>query len=526
MSLMPQGGFTFRQFRWPKFTGGLTFTQAQASDCVAFSNIDMQRDQYVRPRKGIKRLNAAGALGADQVMGLALLSAGTTPTEMARALLMVAKKGATFYYTDAAQIAHGATATFSSFTVPAAPTGFSYVYMDSAALSSGTTVAVMCHDSWPGIVTWDGHAAAATTAASSPPSTTLCAHSDGRIYAVPVSDPMSIRFSETEDPTSWPVANAIGITTQYGPIKRLVSLTDRILIFCENGLLSLQGDPTTQPYISIVHPSVGCTFPGSVSVFGNTIAFLHGGFLYQYSGGASLLSDALRGIGESAWAVAETGFAGALSPFHYLLHMDTTLSSVPVARCFVYERLRYGQWSAWSYSGSSAIGATPTNFSCALWVGYRLNGFVLDGGDGNLYNQEVYQRSDLETLSGVKPGDALSVGTDADGVPVKVTLQTRMEGMNDDLLVKVWRRLQVLGTGTNVTARLYLYDSAGNVRTVTLATAAAMPLDLSVPAVDGSSTSPPAEFTQIQVVLDGDNIVVKDMILDWRPSRYSLLNYS
>lgn len=527
MAVVPQGGFAYRQFRWPKFTGGLTFTQAQASDCVGFTNIDMQRDQFVRARKGIKRLNAAGAIGSAKVMGLSILSAGDTPVRQSRALLLVAKNSTTFYYTDIKTVARGGLATFSSFTVPAAPSGTQHVFMDAATNASGDSLIVMAHTNWAGgIVVWDGFSATASYGTGSPASTTLCAHTDGRIYSVPVSDQMSIRFSETDNPNSWPAANAIGITTQYGPIVRLVSLTDRILIFCQNGLLSLQGDPVTQPYVSIVHPSIGCSFPASLAVFGNTLVFMHGDNLYQYSGGASLLSDALRGIGVDLSSGPSLQVAGSLSPFHYMLHANTTASPTATARCLMYERIRYGQWSYWAYGSTTGFGSTVSDMASVLWCGYNLNGFVLDGGDGNLYNQEIYMRPDQVTVSGAVPGDVLTVGTDADSINVSATLLTRMEGLGDDLLVKSWRRLQILGTGTNVTCKLQLYDSAQNVQIVTMATGATMPLDLSVPAADGSATAPPTEFTQIQVLLAGDNLLVKDMVLDWRPSRYSLLTYS
>lgn len=523
MAVTPQGGFSYRQFRWPKFTGGLTFTQAQASDCVAFNNIDMQRDQYVRTRKGIKRLNAAGALGSAKIMGLSILSVGDTPARQQRALLIAAKNSTTFYYTDIKTVSRGSVATFSSFTVPAAPTGVQYVYMDATTNTSGASLLVMAHANWAGgIVVWDGFSAAASYATGSPVSTTLCAHTDGRIYSVPVSDQMSLRFSETDNPNSWPVANAIGITSQYGPIQRIVSLTDRILIFCRNGLLSLQGDPVTQPYISIVHPSIGCSFPASLSVFGNTLVFVHEGLVYQYSGGASLLSDAIRGLPLDP----STGVAGSLSPFHYMIHAPTVASPTNTARCFMYERVRYGQWSYWAYGSATAIASAVSDMASVLWCGYDLNGFILDGKDGNLYNQEIYYQIDQAAVSGAIPGDVLTVGKDADNVNVSSVLLTRMEGLGDDLLVKSWRRVQVLGTGTNVSCKLQLYDSAQNVQVVTMATGATMPLDLSVPAADGSSTAPPTEFTQIQVLLSGEDLLVKDLIIEWRPSRYSLLNYT
>lgn len=528
MAVVPQGGFTFRQYRWPKFSGGFTFTQAQPSDCVTFNNIDMQRDQHVRARKGIKRLNVAGALGSAKVMGLAILAAGNTPVLMSKRRLIVAKADKTFYHANLTDNIPNPTIPFSSFTVPDAPTGSAYVYMDAISGTGGATSLVMSHASWTGgLVLWDGSAAAATYATGSPQSTTVCVHSDGRVYAVPNADSLSLRFSESDNPNSWPVANAIGITAQYGPIQRLVSLTDRLLIFCKDGLLSLQGDPTTQPYVSVVHPSIGCEFPSTVSVFGNTIVFLHGGYLYQYSGGASLLSDALRGIGlKPELPQQDVPRAGALSPFHYMLHFSTTTSPTTLPFSLVYERVRYGQWAVWSYDKTSAIGSTPSDLGCVVWAGGGVNAFVLDGGDGNLYHQGIYLYSDQGTVGGVAPGDLLVGGTDADGVNVRVSLQTRMEGLGDDLMVKTWRRLQVLGSGTNATCKLYLYDSTGTFRTITLASGATLPLDLNTPAADGSSTAPPTEFTQIQVSLEADNLVLKDMLLDWRPSRYSLLNYT
>ena len=190
MAIVPQSGFAFRQYRWPKFTGGLTFTQAQPSDCVQFMNIEMERDQYVRPRKGIKRLHAAGALGSGQVVGMGIVAAGKTPNDMLRSLLVVAKRGTTFYYTDLRQ---PSPLTFSSFTVPLDPSDPTYVFMDTATNDAGEGIVVMASTTWPSLAMWDGVSAAATYIADSPASLTLCSHTDGRVYAVPETDLLSLR---------------------------------------------------------------------------------------------------------------------------------------------------------------------------------------------------------------------------------------------------------------------------------------------------------------------------------------------
>lgn len=551
MSVAPQN-FNFRSHRMSKFTGGLTFTQAQPSDCVQFMNVDMQRDQYVRARRGIYRLNSSTNWDAGEMWGLGVaFSSHTNDTSIpVTPYILAAKTGNKIYYINAryAKPAVGGTSNFSFFTIPTPLalnnsdfTKNTNVQFETAYKLDGSTVVIMAHPSWEHLLMWQRNdnlpSAAATSITDSPSGNLLALHTDNRLYVVSTSDHNMLIFSDPGDPTSWPTANKLAVTTKYGEIKALQSAADRLLMFCENGIISMQGDPTSQPYVAILHPQVGCTDHGNVSMYGNSSVFNHFGGVYDFSGGVNLVSDSVRGMisAPTNGLLTNVGGWGALSPYHYISRGNETTSGQPnkPPSLMVYERLRYGHWSMWTYPTTTAIGTTPTIRPLVLWVDHSINAFILNGGDGNLYVQEMWMSGNsgvgppVPPSPTTNPGDSFSKNSmvDSTAIPVYVSLISRMEGQQDDLLVKTWRRLQILGEGTNVTVKLNLYDSTNTVKTITIATNASLPADFSAPSVDGGDTSPPTEYVQFQLEISGNQLVVKDILLDWRPSRYGLLNY-
>lgn len=504
--------FSFRPYTFPPMTGGLTFTQATDSDVLVLDNAEILRDKFVRARRGANISHTAGALGSGKILGLDVCVAGNS------GYLIIAKQGTTFYAVPASTISGSGTFTgaITPFTVPTAPTpsgDFWAVRMATVTYTNSTPCVYMCHPSWNKIVKWTG-AGAATEVAASPQATDIVFHSDNRVWAL-TNNRTHLKWSDPGTPESWPTTNDIALSSAYGQVSALLSFPDRILLFCARGILSVTGDPDADNLrINVEHPTIGLNNPYTLSNFGNTAMFCYEGNAYQFSGTVSLVSDAIR----DKFGIDGSG-AAALGEYGYLIRVPAVTAPSGTSSYF-FDRVRYGFWSQWKYPVSAGLGAANPYPS----IKYFKNNYYLAGGDGNVYAQACWGQSLQE--SDTPYSQRLPQIPDAPGTAVSVSVMTRAVDFGDDLLTKAWRAVQVYGFGENVNITLTLYDSAGVSHNITLATGATLPCEINTPAVDGTSASPYTEFNEAQLTITGDYLLLKKIIIWWRPVRFGQISYA
>ena len=514
MAVVPIPDTSWRGNRFPRLTGGWHTNPTQDTDCAVYENVEMLRDQYVRCRKGSSRVNRT-SLGTGQVIGL---GNQTLPTSTGSTnYLIVAKEGTTFYWSDptTAQMRAG-TADFSSFTVPEIKDTDSedrVQFIGAGSDGTGPDRIFMAHPKWAHIVAWAGSGEAVATYVSASPQCRYVAALNNRIYASDL-DGSTIWFSDTGDAYTWPSESNIVVSSNYGDIRGLVTVENRLFIFCARGILYMEGDPEDNFFVGVAHPDIG--LDGRAGQYGNTVMFRNRGNFYQFSGtgGVTLASDAIRG------ALRDSRYSVVTGPFHMFAYRSAQSLTDPeqYARIYVYDRVRFGQWIQWVYPPSTSLGGAVTAHSRMTSRG---NGVVVNGGDGNVYYQEIWDGDD--STPGVRKPQ------DHPGVPVRARVHTRRSDLADALAHKQWRRLSVYGSGERVRIALLLSDNRGTDTEVVMAAPAeevSLPAQFTTPPNDGSATAAPTGFHYVQVRVEGDYLMLQDMTLDYRPLRYTLQDFA
>lgn len=518
--------FSFRPYVFPPFTGGFTFTQGTDAECVQFTNIDMMRDKFVRPRRGVQLCHPAGALGAGQFAGLSVCPVGSLSTPLRNFLIMPKMGSTTFYYTDI-NLWTGVAAGFSTINTatlpqappaapPASPMDVNVVQIVPASDSAGNSIVLMAHGSWPKIVKWDGTAAPATNIAASPITPYIVYHTDNRVWAIS-QDRKNLRCSEPGDVDAWPASNDIGVTGAFGAIMALYSAPDKLIIFCRFGILSLTGNIDEDNIrVNIEHPNIGLTSPTSLAYFGNTAFFTFQGSVYQYSGTVSLVSDAIR-----TYLGSSPRYPAALCDLSYVVRVPTTSGTGSTA--IVFDRAYFGTWKKWVYPSTSGIGSGVNTNPAVVFYGQN---YFMAGADGNIYSQEHWNITNAGSGGPVSPDPPFATVPDYNSSAVSVTLETKAVDMGDDLLTKAWRTVRLYGYGTNVSVTLTLFDSVGNSTAISMLTNGSLPCELNTPSVDGTSASPVTEFNRASLTVTGNYLVIKKAEIWWRPVRYGQISYS
>lgn len=496
--------FSWRRSKMPALTGGLTFTQNGDKDAVLFDNVEMLRDQYIRPRSGY-RLGVT--LGGAQVLGMALASAAPSGTASDNWLVMAC--------TDALYVllltnALAGNYTPTKVTWATAPGGTNAVDITGGYDASDNAYVIMACADWTGLQSWDGTSGSTAAIAGSPASAIVHFHDDKRVYAVPPNK-NALSVSDIATPTSWPSANLLGISSSYGRVRRMASQAGNLLLLCEKGIQYLTGDPTQNPYVGTINPDVGGSSPLSICSYGNDMALYHRGNVYQLVGQLSVLTDALKGI-----LPADNAGMG-LGPFNVLLRPQAT------ADAYMYDRFHYGAWTHYTYS-NGPLSVSPT-FPLVQYVD-ELNTYALNGNDGNVYFQDTWTLRNAQSGTSPPPDTTTSDIADSGGSAVRPRIITRPYDLGDSLLIKIWRCVTAFGYGSNVSLTMNLFDYAGNKHAINMGTGLTLPFEVNTPSVDGTSSSPYTEFAQVQFDISGDYLYLKDLVLEWRPCRYGLLQYS
>lgn len=512
MAIIPIRDRAFKQVPLKLPLRGMSCAPEQEVDAIQFDNWEVQADGVLRSRRGTSLLTTTNTLlGSQPIVGLA---AGVV-NSIDR--LIIAKNGTTFYVINLA--GPPPFSTVSTFTVPYDTLGYAVQF------EFVNNCCYMVCQAWPLMVKWTG-TGDATTVTGSPPYCTVIRWVPPRLYATSNNDAQSrIFFCDKYQPDSWPSANDFATATNFGKITALSRQEDKLLCFTESSLLYMDGDPaaTGQFYVGVAQPDIGCTNPNSISTWGSTgLAFVFQGDVYFYSGSVALMSDAIK------YALFpyknDTGF-GTLTPRYYVYRPGLVASpnqTVPggtsEAFQYVYERLRYGSWSKWTYPPSSDVGALNPYLAIVQYVPYTINGILMAGGDGNIYWQPVWDQATLnpDLIQVTVSGDSSSGSV----VPVTSTVRTKRYDFGSSSKVKELANICLYGSGQNVTLTLNLFDVDRSLTSYTLGTGLTLPFESFI---ENMETCPLQYFSQMQLQVSGDYMALEAIELQMRDQEITLM---
>jgi len=372
----------------------------------------------------------------------------------------------------------------------------------------------MCHKSWPQIVSWTPSASAAVAVANSPANVfCLCVYQGCLVAAIDGTN--SIRYSDPLAPTDWPADSQLDIDTKWGHITNLISLDDKILIFCDKGILYLSGDLLDDPHVGILHPEIGAQ-RRSVAQYGSTVVFLFGQNLYAIDGSVNLLSDSIR---DNLPAEVNTQLA---------VNDDYVFVCPPLhngsgAELYVFEKLRLGFWSRQTYSTHTGVGGENSGYPYApasvKYISNPWDCFAIAGLNGNLYIQPLFDKE-----GAVGATDVSAAGNTS--VPIVSKVETRFLDFGDRILTKKFRRGIIYGTGYDVVVKLTLLDTSKNsTEIIPELSSTTLPCQFTLPVSDGTEASPPTEFQEMSIYVEGKDLFLQQITLDFKSVRYNLLNF-
>lgn len=499
MGVVPVRDQSYRVHSISRFTGGMTFTQQGEDEAEKFENFEMLRDGYLTSRLGIYKANS-NSIGSAAIVGLGNITAGSGQFTIA------AKTGTTWYYRSTVNVF---PASFSSFTVPESPLT-APVRMESVLNTSNASFAVFTNVNFTRLISWDGGAGSASQISGSPANCTFLRHFDGRLYAA--TKGQTIYFSDKGDPFTWPTANVFYVSSVYGGIRGLERYPGMLLILMERAILGLRGDPALGFTLTVLHDRIGCDSEASVSTSGSATAFRFERETYIFSGNVNTITGKLPGMliadgsgsGDNAW--------GTLTPYHYVVRRSRGTGTTQ-SEMLVYDRRFGSSWGLWTYPTTTLIGASHP--AQAIVVAPNLtDGFLLNGGDGNVYFQPMRQHGDFDYSTSL-----VDFSTDDTNINVLSVWRSRKLYMGSSAMVKQWRRIIVGGRGTGALLRTRHWDENGTLYTNTLKSDTNVPFMTDGPTVDGATGR--NTFSAIQLEVVGSNLVIPDVQIHWRPVRFS-----
>lgn len=379
----------------------------------------------------------------------------------------------------------------------------------------GNNALFICHKSWPHIVYWAGQDFTPALPLANSPSAVFCMCTYQNCLMAAIDGTNSIRFSDPANVFNWPADSEISIDTKWGHITNLVSIDDKVLIFCEKGVLYLTGDLLDSPYVGVLHPEIGAQ-RRSAAQYGSNVVFLFGQNLYSIDGAINLLSDSIRDN-------LPTELNTQLAVNDSYVYVCPPLTSGEGADMYVFEKLRLGFWEHQTYSTATGVGGTNSGYASApaevKYISYPWDCFAIAGLNGNLYIQPLFDKDNVVGSNDVTP-DGLST------VPVLSKIESRFLDFSDRILTKKFRRGLIYGEGENIVVKLHLVDNNKNVITVTpTLSSTTLPCQFSLPVSDGTLDSPPTEFQELAFYIEGTNLLLQQVSLEFKSVRYNLLNF-
>lgn len=384
---------------------------------------------------------------------------------------------------------------------------------------------LICNSAWPHIVYWKVNTGAAIALGESPGSVFTMCNFQGCVVAA-IAGTNTIRWSDPGTIETWPADSELTVDLNYGLITNLVGLDDKILIFCEKGILYLNGDIMDQPHVGVLHPEIGA-MRDTAEQYGSSVAFMFAQNLYTLDGSINLASDAIRDTIEvpPGSHVAMNAEYVYVYPCNYFTTTQTLPPPGGGVDVYVMEKTRQGFWSKYTFPNDTAVGHLHTGGAVSLnalvkYISYPWDCFAFAGTDGNLIVQPV-------------PGKYPNVLVDTDinytgaiNLPVVTKIETRPLDFGDRILTKQFRRGIIYGVGSNIVVKMYLthQDKTTTEITPTLSSTD-LPCQFTLPVQDGTETSAPLEFNEMSFYLGGDNLEVQNIELEFKPIRYNLLTF-
>ena len=502
------------------FIGGQVDVPRADHEMATFTNLEIRPDGWGISRRGAGRVTT-GSITSSAILGL-----GTVTIEYGR-WIVVAKSGSGYWYTIRVDddIVGGGGWVATTLT-PSYDAGASPVRMESVIDSAGVGWGVFACPDFATLVKWDGDSASTAEVTGSPASPRYIRVWNQYLFCVADSAPTTIQFSNSGDPFSWPATSKIIVEASFGVITGLEANPDMLLVFTDNVILALvgdPGDPTVGYKLIPIVPNVGCDVPGSiVSVAGRT-AFVYRGTGYMFEGGSdAIMSDRIRDFAN--FLARKPGVTGlvsssyaAMSPLRYAYRPCINNGSSPAASpdsdsfLYTFDRARYNAWSVFDYPRTSKVGATDPVLPVILFADdYSL---LIAGGDGELYCQPIRADGDVSMS-----GDAAVTGTD---IPVLSTLVTRVLTFGDSTMQKQYRRILVGGYSASGSASIggALLDPKETSISATILSGAQMPMQTDLPTVDGING--PSLWGSIQIQVQGANMLLRNITIQWRGVRWS-----
>lgn len=510
---------TYRPLHLAGFAGGEGYLPQTDQEGSSYINFDPLRDGNLTTRLGIAKLNS-NSVGSGIIQGLGVTSWS------GGSYIVACKNGTTWYYAQEIYDNMPSSVAFTSFVVPESPGGYP-VRMESFtdANNAGWALFVSQGFATSGVIKFDGTTASAV--ASSPIGKYIRTISPHVYVAGITGKPYTIRWCDTDDFTIWPTDNSFDVPASFGPITGLERQPGMLIIFCAKGIIGLRGDPPefTTFFIS---EYIGCTSPNSISTYGTSSAFVNNGDFYILSGGTiKLLTDKAQGRSFIATGCTSEQVWGALGPRMYMVRPTKNTTSAGTAAAvvntsnenvFCFERERF-QWNgAWSYPAASGqFGYQTPQQSCILALSpYR---FLLAGGDGNVYSQDLRRELDSTAISladdTTLPKFTIDVGG---GLPAGTFTSKRLQ-MGSSLVQKQFRKILVGGTGRSMSLDVYLYGPDFTRHTLSLVSNINAPFSSEIPSINGDTGY--SHFSSIQLNLSGTSMYIDGIDILWRPVRFA-----
>ena len=501
------GGMKWRTYNFPKFTGGLADAPKTDTECLQFDNFEVLQDGFARCRRGYVRIPIVGSIGTSIITGLRYDGQGH---------LIVARastEGSSFICLDTSSIPFPQYQFFDSGYSPTNDYPVFFEFINTAT----TSYVFFAGPETTALRSWDYSADTATVVNTFPGVIKhLCWH-NGYMYAV-VNN--TLWFSNPSDPFTWPTASNIPVAVNHGVPLALMSLGDRLLIFCSNGIQYLVGDPSSAFFIGLLAPDIPFNSALQMGAEGGNVAFFSYDNIVQYAGGLSVLSANITSL--PLYLLQNTiGPPGmAVSP-EYVAVRATTSTGATVL--YMYERLRHGTWGRWLYDPRAPLSGAQTRLNLIAYAPIGSSaGFILPGQDGNLY----YQPLNSHTSFGADPLWPRVTNVDYPDIPIRSAVATRYTGIIEDRICqKQLRAFSIYGSGTNVSVTFNFSDAGGNV------TSCAFP-PLNLPTSQSFSLSPTgprppmSSFQEAQMTISGENMTIRDVAWFWRPVRYAMKTYA
>jgi hypothetical protein len=518
------------------FSGGLSWRQSGPSEAEVFTNWEMARDGFPITRLGTELVNA-NSIDTNMINGMGLIGAGNTMAT-AQVYLVVTKSSGMWYYAPfpgsmytldtrgAPQLIDGGPAnyplTFSTFT-PAIIPDFSQVRMESVIDNSGNPWGVFANAQFGGLLQWNAVVGSQATLTAGSPAATIIRHFNSRLYAAGIANnPYLIQFSDIGNPLSWPTTNTFNILAKYGIITGLEEQLGQLYVFTDRCILVIQGDPPNDFRLIALHPRVGCAYPNTISTLGATTAFYHNGNVYSMSGGeVDNISGKIAGLVINGAGCNPNRAWGALTNFQYVINTSQNNSNVNAPaptvsqtnQAYVLQRSRFNFWSLWNYPNNCGVG--QFNPYQAVVFAPKSDGYLIGGGDGNVYHQPFRQFGDLNLVTGNEPF-TVDVGV-TNPYPVS-TYRSSQLTMGDATMQTMIRRVLVAAQGQNASINLGLWDANDVKQVYNVLSGGAFPATRPGPGVL-TRTGAAGGLMGIQPEVSASQCRLRAIGIEWKPIR-------